>query len=654
MRKLSLILVGIAYCVFAGDRVDPAVQAEGNKIAAKLCEDAKSILPADTRISISAKDGLVFEWNIDAPGVTDFKGLAKAASVPRDDARAAFQAWAESIHPKLLKLTAEAVKASGSDPEFNPETDFTLYVFGRIPGVADDENFCWISFTGSRRDEQHDMKTQAVTCPASAPASGGEVRVTITPDRSQWGLHETITGSITITNIGSTRVHFNAWWIDTVKVTDEAGKEATSFSIRGCIDPAPNAPWYEFISAGKEYTAKFEVITDRIHSMRNGYYLPEGKWKLCYGQGEAENVKVHCDSVDISVAVKPGEYAGPRIRWAQAHGPNLVLLREDGIVDIVDGATGKHLGAKRLRGSRPNESWNDSPLIFSGDGRLMAYCLDREAPIQLMNLYGDAPALKELPAPKGIQVGPGGFTPIRFSKDGSQLTCISNGLFAVLDVATGEPVRSQTVAEMWSELSPDGVYAVCMDNGSDSGAEAREKDDCRISIRNLQDSAATPRKVTLKGRAQSPQIVAGTTGVWLVDEKTTSAVLVSYHDGKVTEFQTGVAPILAGESSDGSLAAFDWARQSSFAEPSPSSVAVFRVANAEKLCTVTEDGARKFVLLSKPARLVALTWKTVKDGFGGGSWLTEYAAIYDATSGKLSRTLDLTPPEEYLPAAEDK
>lgn len=94
MRKLPQVFLFFSICAFAGD---PSVREAGNRIASKLSDDATSILPGGERVSVSAKDGRVFDWSVEIPAGTDFRVLAKDAGISRDDIRAAFQTWAESI-----------------------------------------------------------------------------------------------------------------------------------------------------------------------------------------------------------------------------------------------------------------------------------------------------------------------------------------------------------------------------------------------------------------------------------------------------------------------------------------------------------------------------------------------------------------------------
>lgn len=658
MRHILCIAGALFLANLAGaQKADPAAAA-ADKVVQKLTEDSKPLLPPETELWLRAEDGRIYQWGITLPDDVDIAALTKDAGSKSEKPRDQLDDWAAFVRPKLQKMTEDAVKAAAVDPEFNAETDFEMWVNTHVPpdgkasGGADDrERFYWVSFTGSRRDALYGKNNTEVLRPAQGEPTGGDLEVTIVPDRRQWGHRETITGKLTLRNTGKSRVPMSSFWFNAVTAFDAAGKPAEGFSILGHINYAPRA-MNTFLSPGAEQTEKFTLVTDRLHTMMNGQYLPPGKWTLRHFEHAVKNVRVRCDAVAIEVALKEGEYAGPRILSAGGAGPNLVLMRENGIVDVVQVATGKHLGAGRPPGYRENWSWRGSNLVFSSDGRMAAYCTDRKTPIQIVSFFGDPPLRTTIPAPEGVTVGPGGFSPGRFVDNDAKLICGTNNTWAFLNLETGKAERVLSLTDMWTALSTDGGFASCLKGLGGGVVGHRGEDKYTVSLSQLLAAEAKTREVEVKGRGENPDLFPGLSGAYLCDEFTSSAIYVPYREGKNIEFATDGVPVFVGESADGSTVAFAWPRAGRRGPPKPTTVGVYRVPTGEKLFTLPADSERQVVLLSSPPRLVAFEVVTVQDSFGGGSCLREKAVVYDATNGKELARKDLTPAEGTLPKVE--
>lgn len=658
MRTITL-LVGALFMANLADaqKADPAAEA-ANQVAQKLTADAKPMLPPEAENWLRAEDGRIYQWSITLPNDVDIAALAKEAGSKSEKLRDQLDDWAAFVRPKFQQMTEVAVKAAGADPEFNPETDFEMSVNTRLPpdgkpsGGADDrDRFYWVSFTGSRRDALYGKNNTEVLRPAQGEPTGGEIQVMIVPDRQQWGHRETITGKITIKNTGKARVPMSALSFNAVTAFDAAGKIAEGFPILGHINYGPRA-MNTFLSPGAEQATTFTLITDRLHTMMNGQYLPPGKWTLRHFEHAVKNVRVKCEPAAIEVVLKEGEYAGPRILSASGAGPNLVLLRESGIVDIVEAATGKHLGAGRPPGYREDWIWRGSILVFSSDGRQAAYCVDRETPIQFVSFFGDPPLRTTLPPPEGVTVGPGGFAPGRFVENDAKLICGTNNTWVVVNLETGKAERILALTDAWTTLSPDGGFASCLKGFGGRIVGHRGEDKYTISLSQLLAAEVKTREVEIKGRGEAPDLFPGLAGAYLCDEFTSSAIYVPYREGKGIEFATDGVPLFVGESPDGSTVAFAWPRAERRGPPKPTTVGVFRVSDGEKLFTLPADGRRQVVLLSNPPRLVAFEVAQVKDGFGGNLCLRESATVYDAKNGKEIAKKDLTPAEGTLPKVE--
>jgi len=477
----------------------------------------------------------------------------------------------------------------------------------------------------------------------------GQVTVVIKPDRPTWKYRETITGSLSITNTGDAAVELNAWWINSVNVTALDGKPAPYFSIQGSISFGPDAPTTKKISPGGIHAAKFSIYTDRMHSMKNGFYVEPGAWLLTYQTFDKPELRVHVEPIAIQVVVEPGEYAGPRIQSVLGVGGNLLVSREDGTVEIFDMDILTCIGTKR--DDEFDRPWQGRHALkaISGDGRLIATHKFRESSISIHSLYGDQPVRANFPVPADVKLGHGGFFSLRFSADATQLICSANYLLVTLDVASGTAVHQIQMAEMWNGTSPDGNYAVHAVPPS-SGSFVPGHVNCGSLLITDHRVSANSRAVTTDMSCDYLEFVTGVHGVYLTDP-TARAIYVPYERGDTVAFDTDQAAVFVGETADGALAAFSWPRVRNGAVlTTTSAVSVHHVCNGAPACTVSLKKPAGFALLSGPPRLVVLPRQSVGGDWGGDAWLEERGSIYDALTGRLIREFDLTPRDVGLTA----
>lgn len=236
MRVFPMVLLCLSLATrSAAQFVSPEVQEAGNRVAERILKEGRHLVPVGCDISVRARDGMIYHWSVYPSDTLDYSTLAKDIGSSEDDGRAILLAWAESLQAQLMKLTAAAVAASGDDSEFNPETDVRLYLFARAPKTLQSGAFrayFSISFTGSRRHEVLDENGRTFRRPSGDPG-GGEITVAVTPDRRGWKPGESLTGWLTITNTGNSRVPLPVLWGDRVSATDPAGKAATPIFFNG-------------------------------------------------------------------------------------------------------------------------------------------------------------------------------------------------------------------------------------------------------------------------------------------------------------------------------------------------------------------------------------------------------------------------------------
>jgi hypothetical protein len=487
-------------------------------------------------------------------------------------------------------------------------------------------------------------------CAQKTPqAPDSEVKVVLTPDRPVWAFRQTITGSIVITNTGTTAATFDPWWINDVALHDGAGRTAESFSILGCILPDPNASRELILAPGQQHKGRFSVCTDRMHSMQSGYYAAPGKWWLTYPVFPAQSMRVACEPVAIEVALTDGQYAGPRITEARAAGPNLILIREGGTIEVLDAATGLRRGSKRPRGYQLAGAWLGQEAVFSSDGRLVAFCPDRRSPIHIESLYGDPPPRTLINTPETVEIGPGGFVARRFSPDDAVLFCTTNNRIVSIGLATGEPFRIATSTDCWPQVSPDGARAGVIHGALARFVGSRGKDSYRVALLDL-NTPHLNREVAVAGHGESPELHMGVAGAYLGDEFARSVVFAPYEGGPSQEFETDAPAEFVGETPDGLLMAVAWPWSEHGTTSDPTTVAVYRVPDRSRVCTISLACAHAAAVLSDPPRIAVFPRKNIGTRFSGGHWYDERAVIYDARTGALIKTIDLTPTARELTA----
>ena len=614
--------------------VDEAVQKRGSEIAVKLKAWLEPQLPTKSDPWVMSEDGRIFATILTLPADTDLLALGKQAGSDAKEVSAAMEAWATKLNREYMAKATALVAEAKADPDFNPETDCRLLVSFRGPGAKDQpEGAISYHFTGSHLGARRNFDTGKVLVPAKGEPIGGEIEVVISPSRTDWSPKETITGKISITNTGKTRVYLSAWHYDSVNVTDPAGKKPQEFFMMGNIDPAANAAMYRFVKPGEKLEETFTVYTDRLHSMEHGYYLSEGDWLLGYGPLDLDNVKVVCAPTTIHVTAKPGEYTGPRILEAYGAGENIILAREDDSYEVLNASSGARLGSKpRDTGADPNRSWLGWGCVFSPDGRLMAFCKDRESPISIVALYGDPPPVTTIAAPKDLEVGPGGFMARKFLADGKDLVCVSNNAMVIVGLHDGVTKRSSTLPEMWPDLSPDGSHGAALE-----GLMMRivgYRGDDKYSIRLLDTTGGeAPRKVEVKGHGTCPSVHAGLKGVYLTDEFEDAVVYMPYTiangEKPFREFPAGGPSDFVGESSDGSLVAFSWPAWDRGGTPDPTTIGVYRVADGQRVSLIKCDAPSTAVLLSNPPRIGVLRHRLLGDRWVARSVMEEAAEVFD-------------------------
>lgn len=629
---------------------DAELKATAAKVADSLRTTANAMVPDRVEIRVRATDGRVYEWSLEIGTDVDIVTLAKEMHTSAIDRIATLDAWTDQMASKLFSLTKDEVTRASIDKDFNPECDFTLSVFHRMPApipdptvrFKDHPDCYWASYTGSRRDPLRNEAGEIIRLP-SKPAVTTPIRVQIEPSRAEWQFRKTIDGRISITNKGTARIRLIADWADRIRVTDPTGNQAQAFSCLGHVEGGFIDSMFKFLAPGDTITEKFSVCTDRAHTMLNGYHLAPGPWRISVADFVFKDFEVEGSPAEIVVLAEPGEYMGPRIVEAISAGHRLVLLREDGTIEAVDTTTGERLGSCRTFGADRDWLVSSKDFAVSDDGRLLACLESRWKPISLVALFGPAPARTKVYPPRDFSLGPGGFAPSRFLPRGKTLVCCTNSNLVLVDVETGNGVP-QPVPEAWVEVSPDATGAVAIKSPLVSWANVRGSDACTVAVIDLRDQKNN-RDVAVKGHGERPDLHAARSYAFLTDEFESSFLQIPYANQPTREVKTGGPCDFIGESSDGTLAAFAWPRASKDKDVGPTTIGVFRSSDGEQIATIRMNEASSAVFISEPPRILTQARLRVEDGFNGSEWLSESARVFDALTGEQLQTLDLTPPE---------
>lgn len=302
-----LFLFGIACHGAAAQsrEVDPAVRAQGSAIRKELYEAMPFRGRPDISYDIIPKDGLIFQWLVRLNPSVSIAWLAEEAGIVSDDPVVVLDAWSERLNAEIVALTTRIVQEAGTDPGFNPETDVRVLVSGRVlpaerPKDAkpwDDSSYYSISFTGTRRAVQLDPVTRKPIPCADGETRGGSITCVLTPDRDVWAFRQTITGSITIRNTGTTRVPVSARWEHHIRITDRAGRRIDARGLVLQADPSPTSASSIFLEPGGVLNGRFEIGTDPLHS---GYDLHPGLWTLRFAD-QGDNYTIDTQPAEVVV-----------------------------------------------------------------------------------------------------------------------------------------------------------------------------------------------------------------------------------------------------------------------------------------------------------------------------------------------------------------
>lgn len=614
-------------------------------------------LPAGIDPRVTIEDGRIFGIAIELDHAPDlFKAVEQAGFPLGGGRRDQLRRWAESLHPRMLEIVRSTVAKSGSDPDFNPETDFQLSISGQVlpteaPAADNEARFKAAYFNatyrGSRLTYFFDgtgYEGKVPIDPDAAPA-GTELTVEIAPAKSEWSLRETIFGAITFRNTGTRRIPINRWRLDDVTIVDADGKAPRQFSMRGHISYAKPNSINKFLLPGESYQSEWAIHADPLQSLVHGYILPEGEYRIGFRDLRDEyNIPTKVNPVSVQVKRRLREYAGPRILQVRSCGSNLALLRERSVVEVIDADSGRRLCTRLMPGYRHDWIWTGARSIFGPDGRFVAYCPTREPVIKLVGLYGDPPPAESLKSPPDFEVGPGGFSAKRFGKDGKTLIAATNRAYVEMDLATGKSLRQWAMPIMWSDMSPGGDYAVGTDGGMIRMVGSRGKDSYSVTIVRTDDPEQA-KTIRIDGHGDSPTMLPGLRGAYLTDEFNNGALYVPYDAETPLRFDAGQASVDA-ESEDGSLVAFTVPGGPGVQDHAgPTTIEVWSVEKRVKLYEIPGGEERlRPMFLSNPLRL-ACAVETSKPGV---SWFAERVKVYQALTGKFLREIDLTPASDDL------
>lgn len=636
--KLTTVMIALAngLTLFAQSKVESDIRERGDQVAAAMQAEARSLLPDGVTAKTTALDGRVMSWEVSLSEDFCKEKFERSAGEAEIAQIAAMEKWVDDLSEKLLNITIDFVRSAGHDPEFSPDVDIQT----TVSWFAFRENLKEVhraSYTGSRRNEELDPETHKMTRMSSGPPAGGEIEVLITQDKANWGFREHICGSLSIRNCGRNRIHLPRARLNWVEITDSGGRETNAFARRICSDPAPNAATLVFLGGGETIRVPFEIATDPLDRIHDGYVVPPGEWFLVYRGAYDSNVLLRCAPQACSVTLEDGKSAEPRILTARGLDDELILLREDNTVQLV---SNRDWGRVRFLDLCAEDAATniDDGVVFSRRSNLVGYRQRSTSTIRVRTF----PACGDPASVDGVDLGLNAdLTPIAFSSDERSLSCEGSGKIIVVALSSGEILRTFDAPSSDDLLCSSGDFLAVL---HPQGLSVAGKDDVpgfSIRILNLTDGVAREVPVITSGQPTAMEVHTEGHSLWISSRNSNLFTRVHLPTGLVTEFHLTQAVRIVGESTDGSLVAFASVEGHAIADANKSRCVIHDTKSGREVRSMELPGAWEFVLLSNPIEVVAMELRTSAPECGA-VWLSNSFLVLDGTTGATSRSVTIS------------
>ncbi|MCC6357301.1 MAG: hypothetical protein IT450_01045 [Phycisphaerales bacterium] len=352
----------------------------------------------------------------------------------------------------------------------------------------------------------------------------------------------------------------------------------------------------------------------------------------------------HADEIEKQIDAIPRRR--PKIVDIHVRSGTLVVEREGCRFDAVDLATGRLLGSRTIELSPAGSAFGAVSAEVSEDGRLIAHASGAKL-IRLAHLYGTPPAVSEFPVPERLAHEPGGWYPARLV--GERVYARTNFQIAELDLRTGRLIRTDETWSAFPSLSRNGRYIVTRSFQSSSNRSGEESDRCAIGV-SARGSGEFERAIRIEGHGCRPDLLAGRRGLYIRGGAATSLRIEPYDGGKSESLETGSVSI-CDESLDGGFIAVSspsierlsmWpfvANRSPAVETMkvPTVIQVWDTATRWRRYEIDRGEHLQAAFSSNPDYLVC----TRLESEFGEDWLAESVLLFDASTGKFVRELQL-------------
>lgn len=601
----------------------PSPQRTNSELIGALTQAVKGLqLGAAAEITVGTNGPLV-EWEVNF----DPKAVARQVELdlnsdPGHDAQT-WLTWYRAINGRLLEITRQECSRLGV--ELHIETDVSTEFIGGS-GVGSEVYSGPSMFRGSRcmylgrPPPGFDKDGQS---PSSADSRSLQITVTIVPDRTEWRVRETITGSAIWTNTGAQRLAIRPIEFSEVDVRriDGAKLERLDPKMFICHTFVGNLPPV-VLQPGESHQAQFAIETDPL-SIAGAVLLADGSYELfVHDLSDRLNIPTLCRAASVEVQTGPEQDLGPRIIHFDVGGGRLVVVRENGDFSAFDLETGRRVSSGHIADYVPTTRWTGE-FALSNDGKCLAlvrqpYRGPVATRIELFDLEESA-RQRSLPLPTNDVAWVEFMGLDSFSADGKSIYLQSRSSRWTVSASTGE-VESKVANTDDQWLSPDGGWKI---RRTSQGLEYA--------------SSAAPSVSTLIPDSTGRQIEVaqvGRCGVYLVDEDKETGSYFDFESQGECEFGASVEFVLP-EFADGDMVAIAEREDGVMLDCAP--ISFWRLDPPQQVWRLDDLKPREIQFAQNPPRVICglrdADWSVV-------STLRTLFEVYDAQTGQLIKMVE--------------
>ena len=201
------------------------------------------------------------------------------------------------------------------------------------------------------------------------------------PVRRVWHEGETISGVVRFRNAGSRRINVRNDWV-MVNPRSGDGADPRAFdrrdlvprAMRSAMTVSHGSHFGGRLDPGMDKEVRFSIVCDPL-SGHSGFRMEPGKYELRFDHSrlsqEWPDLSLRTRPAAIEVRASTDPRFGERVVGLVAGEGRITVLREHGVLESIDAATGRRIVAVRIAGSW-QESHFSGDAAFSPNGRMYA------------------------------------------------------------------------------------------------------------------------------------------------------------------------------------------------------------------------------------------------------------------------------------------